>query len=257
MICNILRSYSWDLLNSFSLHILENVIYSTPYSKSSIKLTIRFAIVGVFLIPYLLTLVLMGVPVFFLELGVGQRLRKGPLHAWNHLAPYFTGIGLASVMVAFLVSSYYNMIIGWCFYYLFISFQKNVPYAKCPVVTDSFGNVTFIEECSKSSPTTYFWYRVVLNSSDSIEDSGVFNWKLCLCLLLAWTVVYLSSFKGTASMGKVWQFSLSSNINLICFKNINFFYFFLDCLLYFSISICGFDYIFYTHGNVERCIYWD
>ncbi|XP_002161387.2 sodium-dependent neutral amino acid transporter B(0)AT2 isoform X1 [Hydra vulgaris] len=162
---------------------------------------------GAFLIPYLLTLITMGIPIFFLELGVGQRLQKGPLHAWNHLSPYFAGIGLASVMVAFLVSSYYNMIIGWCFYYLFISFQKNVPYAKCPVTTDQFGNKTLVEECSKSSPTTYFWYRVVLNSSDSIEDSGIFNWKLCLCLLLAWVVVYLTSFKGTSSMGKTVYFT--------------------------------------------------
>ena len=35
------------------------------------------------------------------------------------------------MMVSFLVSVYYNIIIAWCLYYLFLSFAKDVPWKTC------------------------------------------------------------------------------------------------------------------------------
>ena len=34
-----------------------------------------------------------GIPIFYLELVIGQRLRKGAVGAWNDISPYFGGIG--------------------------------------------------------------------------------------------------------------------------------------------------------------------
>ena len=157
------------------------------------------------MIPYIISLALMGIPIFYMELAIGQRLRKGPLHVWNKLCPKLTGVGLSSVVVSFLVGCYYNMIVAWCFYYLFISFQAEVPYAKCP--TNSTGGI--VHECAVSSPTTYYWYRGALDTTSSIDDSGAFNWKLALCLVLAWIVIFAITCKGAESMGKV-----CSNYNL-------------------------------------------
>ena len=151
----------------------------------------------------------MGIPIFYMELAIGQRLRRGPMHVWNKLSPYLTGVGLSSVVVSFLVGCYYNMIVAWCFYYLFISFQAEVPYAKCPCAEGvSSCNRThgIVKECELSSPTTYYWYRGALATTSTIDDSGVFNWKLCLCLLLAWIVLFAITCKGTESMGKVEYF---------------------------------------------------
>jgi len=162
---------------------------------------------GAFIIPYFISLVLLGIPSFLLELAVGQRLRRGPIHVWNKLCPMLSGVGISSVVVSFLVGCYYNMIVAWCFYYLFISFQKNVPYATCPTELGVNGTIVAVAECAKSSATEYYWYRVTLNSTDSIEESGGLNWKLALCLLLAWTVVFAITCKGVESMGKVIYFT--------------------------------------------------
>jgi len=43
----------------------------------------------------------------------------------------------------------------------------------------------------------------VLEQSDTIEDFGLPRWKLLLCLLLAWIVVWLVLLKGIQSLGKV------------------------------------------------------
>ena len=68
-------------------------------------------------------LLLEGIPLFLLELALGQKLRQGSLGAWNIVHPWLGGLGIASTMVAFMVGLYYNVIITWCFYYFFNSFQ--------------------------------------------------------------------------------------------------------------------------------------
>ena len=86
---------------------------------------------GAFLIPYFLCLAIAGIPIFFLELGIGQRLRRGSVACWNEISPYLGGIGIGCMIVSFLVAVYYNMIIGWSFYYMFISMQEKLPYQTC------------------------------------------------------------------------------------------------------------------------------
>ncbi len=43
----------------------------------------------------------------------------------------FAGIGFGMVIVSAMVAIYYNMIIGWAFYYLFASFTSELPWATC------------------------------------------------------------------------------------------------------------------------------
>ncbi|XP_053205202.1 sodium-dependent neutral amino acid transporter B(0)AT3-like [Panonychus citri] len=158
---------------------------------------------GAFLIPYFMMLAVMGIPVFYLELAVGQRLRKGAIGAWNLVSTYMGGIGIASAVVSFNVALYYNTIIAWCIFYLLNSFESPLPWANCP--KDNYPNGTYVNnsECSRSSPTQYFWYRETLNISNEIENFQDFNWKIAGCLLLAWILCYLCMVKGIASSGKV------------------------------------------------------
>lgn len=66
-----------------------------------------------------------GIPIFFLELAIGQRLRKGAIGVWSQVSPYLGGIGITSSLVSFNVAIYYNTIIAWCLYYLFhVSIDK-------------------------------------------------------------------------------------------------------------------------------------
>lgn len=68
-------------------------------------------------------LILEGIPLFLIELGMGQKMRLGSLGVWNTIHPWLGGIGIASCIVTFFVALYYNVIITWCFYYLFNSVQ--------------------------------------------------------------------------------------------------------------------------------------
>ncbi len=46
---------------------------------------------GAFLIPYFVTLILVALPLMYLEFGVGQFTQRGPLGAIGRLCPFFKG----------------------------------------------------------------------------------------------------------------------------------------------------------------------
>lgn len=60
-----------------------------------------------------------------------------------------------------------------------------------------------MEECRGSSSTSYFWYRQTLNITADIDHSGSVQWRLLVCLMACWAVVYLCVIRGIESTGKV------------------------------------------------------
>lgn len=49
----------------------------------------------------------------------------------------------------------------------------------------------------------YYFYRVSLNSTTSIADSGGVHPPIVVCLLAAWTVVAICCIRGISTSGKV------------------------------------------------------
>lgn len=170
---------------------------------------------GAFLLLYFLLLVLIGIPLFFLELAAGQSIRQGSIGVWKHLSPRLAGIGFASCVVCYYVALYYNVIIGWSLFYLFHSFQYPLPWEDCPEMS----NTTHKElDCDHSTSTTYFWYHKALHISSSIEESGGLDGAMTGCLFAAWVVVCLCMIKGIKSSGKVMYFSsIFPYVVLLCF----------------------------------------
>ncbi|XP_035987915.1 sodium-dependent neutral amino acid transporter B(0)AT2 isoform X1 [Fundulus heteroclitus] len=168
---------------------------------------------GAFLLLYVLLMLVVGIPLFFLELAAGQDIRQGSIGVWKYISPKLAGIGYSSCVVCFFVALYYNVILAWSLFYLGNSFQSPLPWQQCP----KQGNITE-RECEESSPTSYFWYRRALNITDSIDEVGSFNPYIVGCLLAAWIIVCLGMFKGIKSSVKVMYFSsIFPYVVLVCF----------------------------------------
>lgn len=45
-------------------------------------------------------LIIIGIPLFFLELAVGQRIRRGSIGVWHYVCPRLGGIGFSSCIVS-------------------------------------------------------------------------------------------------------------------------------------------------------------
>uniref|UniRef100_A0A8C4WKI4 Transporter n=1 Tax=Gopherus evgoodei TaxID=1825980 RepID=A0A8C4WKI4_9SAUR len=155
---------------------------------------------GAFILLYLLILLVVGIPLFFLELAAGQSIRQGSIGVWQHFSPRLVGIGFASCVVCGFVSLYYNVIIAWSLFYLGNSLRATLPWASCPLRANRSQPEP---ECAQSSPTTYYWYREALDVSESIGAGGGVNLALAGCLLGAWALVCGALIRGIKSSGKL------------------------------------------------------
>ncbi|KAF3850853.1 hypothetical protein F7725_012625, partial [Dissostichus mawsoni] len=164
---------------------------------------------GAFLIPYILMAIFGGVPLFYMELALGQFHRTGAISIWKHICPIFKGYAIC--VIALYVSFYYNTIIAWALFYFYHSFSTVLPWTNCdnvwntPDCTNYFGtdNVTWTN--SSRSPAEEFYTRNVLeiHKSSGLRDVGGVRWQLMLCLFLIFTIVYFSLWKGVKTSGKV------------------------------------------------------
>ncbi|XP_029028820.1 sodium- and chloride-dependent GABA transporter 1 [Betta splendens] len=163
---------------------------------------------GAFLVPYLLMLVVLGIPLLYMELTVGQYTRRGPVHALASVCPLLKGVGVASVAISFIMCIYYNVVITWALYYLFSSFQAPLPWQNCNNTWNT-PNCTHHATNSSASSTAsqeFFKYKM-LEQTSGVEEAGAVRWDLLLILLLGWILIYLCIFKGVKSTGKVVYFT--------------------------------------------------
>ncbi|KAF7240747.1 Sodium-dependent serotonin transporter [Varanus komodoensis] len=166
---------------------------------------------GAFLIPYTLMAVFGGVPLFYMELALGQFHRVGAIPIWKHICPIFKGVGFATCVIGLYVSFYYNTILAWALYYLYSSLALALPWTSCgnpwntPNCTSYFGRSNATWTPSSSSPAEEFYMRKVLGLQDSrgLDSVGGIRWQLLLCLILIFTIVYFSLWKGVKTSGKV------------------------------------------------------
>ncbi|XP_032513127.2 sodium- and chloride-dependent glycine transporter 1-like [Danaus plexippus] len=86
---------------------------------------------GAFLIPFFLMLILVGLPIFYLELYIGQFTALGPLKAFNAISPFFTGLGYCTLMVISMISIYYMIIVAWTIFYTFMSIGGDLGWGSC------------------------------------------------------------------------------------------------------------------------------
>nr|XP_040236758.2 sodium- and chloride-dependent GABA transporter 1-like [Anopheles coluzzii] len=224
---------------------------------------------GAFLIPYFVTLFLAGIPMFFMELALGQMLTIGGLGVFK-IAPIFKGIGYAAAVMSCWMNVYYIVILAWAIFYFFMSLRADVPWRTCDNAWNSINcvnpydrkdllcwetigvNGTLTKICSLNSnnvsmsdladPVKEFWERRTLMISSGIDQVGSIRWELAGTLLLVWILCYFCIWKGVKWTGKVVYFTAL------------FPYFLLTILLIRGITLPGaFEGIkFYVSPNVSK-----
>ncbi|XP_076801225.1 sodium-dependent serotonin transporter-like isoform X1 [Clavelina lepadiformis] len=170
---------------------------------------------GAFLIPYFLMVIFGGIPLFYLEVILGQYHRSGCISIWRKICPIFKGVGFGICLMALYVSSYYNTVIAWAVYYLYSSFASELPWSRCD---PAWANENCLDQINASahnmswsnsseSPAHQFFERHVLElyKSSGIGDLGTPRWQIVACLFIVYVILYFCLWKGVRSSGKaVW-----------------------------------------------------
>ncbi|HAM79288.1 sodium-dependent transporter [Ornithinibacillus bavariensis] len=80
---------------------------------------------GAFLIPYLFALLTAGIPILILEFTMGHKYRGSAPLTYRRMNKKTEFIGWWAVLVAFVISTYYSVIIAWAMSYSVFSFKLN------------------------------------------------------------------------------------------------------------------------------------
>jgi len=78
---------------------------------------------GAFFIPYLFALLTAGIPILIMEFTMGHKYRGSAPLTYRRMNKKVEGIGWWAVLVAFVISTYYSVIIAWAISYSVFSFN--------------------------------------------------------------------------------------------------------------------------------------
>ena len=127
---------------------------------------------GSFFIPYVIAILIMGIPFLILEYGLGFSVKKSFSSLMNSIRPEFEIIAWMLVLFVFIVLIYYMVILGWDFAYFLNSF------------TFGWGN----------DPSSFFTSYV--GGSSNLASATTIIVPTLICTLILWVIFVLVSIKG-------------------------------------------------------------
>ena len=141
---------------------------------------------GVFLIPWIIGLIVLGIPWMMMEFGMGRYFQRGAPGVFEGIGKKWEWVGWWPVFCAFLIVTYYTVIVAWSLRYVVSS------------ATMAWG----VGEAGATGAGAYFFEQVLnLSSGPSVLGAPVL--PLLGFLALTWVVLFFIMFKGARVIGKV------------------------------------------------------
>lgn len=135
---------------------------------------------GAFVVAIIVANLLIGIPLLALEVGLGQMMQKGAADAMKAIKKSFRIVGWMALVLGFMVISYYMAVVAWGVDYFGAAF------------TLGWG-----------ADTQAFFFRDILQISDSVSTLGGISWPVFAGLLVAWVLIFFSVWRGVKSVSKV------------------------------------------------------
>ncbi|XP_046549078.1 sodium-dependent noradrenaline transporter-like [Haliotis rubra] len=152
---------------------------------------------------------ILGVPILYMDLSLGQFSSRGPAHIWN-LCPLFRGIGVGMMVCSAIYLPVITLFSSWSLYYVVQSFSSILPWSNC---NNAWNTPTCFNSTSAGPAEQYFKNRVLqVSESSGIDDMGGLQWELVGCCAGLSVVVFFALFWGVKVLGKV----VCTTMLLIC-----------------------------------------
>lgn len=136
---------------------------------------------GAFYIPYIVAILLMGIPFLILEYGVGYNFKSSFARAVKNIDHKWEYMGWVLPVAVFIIMIYYSAILGWDGIYIILSFFKG------------WG----------ADPNTFFT-TTLLQSTDSYMGLSNFIPIIAVAMLAGWVIIWFISHRDLEKgLGKV------------------------------------------------------
>jgi len=164
-----------------------------------------------FLIPYLLALVLLGLPILGLEFMLGQRMRAyGAIRSLALVHARAWGVGAVAVFASVLIMLTYNVVMAWSWVFLFNAFKTHLPWG-----LDLTSSTTFFTESIQGIDATYKECGIIPGGADTC-GLGKVQWQLVLGLGVQYILLFLALSKGKKLVGKVVMVTMPLPFFMLC-----------------------------------------
>jgi NSS family neurotransmitter:Na+ symporter len=140
---------------------------------------------GAFVIAYIIALLTAGIPIMILEFGLGHISGGSAPKAFRQISPRLEWLGWIASGVGFFIVVYYAVIMAWCLSYFF----------------DSFSIKQWAPDAAAAG--SYFYNKVGVATAQGPFDFGGFRWGLLVSLVVVWTAIVASVWKGATTVSKV------------------------------------------------------
>ncbi len=141
---------------------------------------------GAFLVAWIIGLLALGIPWLLMEFGMGRMFQRGAPGVFASIGKKWEWLGWWAVFVAFLIVTYYTVIIAWSLRYAISS------------VTMAWGTG---EE--GAAGTADFFFGDILQLSGGPGELGGIVWLTLGMLALVWIVLFFIMYKGANVIGRV------------------------------------------------------
>lgn len=162
---------------------------------------------GAFLIPYFFAMLTAGIPLLILEFGLGHKMRGGAPSVFARITKKYSfmekweWLGWWQILIAFVISTYYVVVVGWTLSYIFISLKQG------------WG----------ADPKAFFFgtYLNLPESGNPLDFNGI-RWSILLSVsivwLINWAVLYSGVKKGIEFANKIFMPTLIVLVLIIMFR---------------------------------------
>ena len=141
---------------------------------------------GAFLIPWIIGLIVLGVPWMMMEFGMGRLFQRSAPGIFEGIGKKWEWLGWWPVWVAFLIVTYYTVIIAWSLNYMISS------------LTVAWG----VGQAGAAGAGDYF-FGTILKLSDGPGILGAPVGAILGALAVIWVILFLIMFRGAKVIGRV------------------------------------------------------
>ena len=143
---------------------------------------------GAFLIPYFIAMLVMGIPLLAMEFAVGHWSQQSPPGAFAAIAGRYRYVGWWLVALAFVIITYYTVILGYCVIFL----------------VESIGGLLTgdLPWAGGSDTARDHFFTELLNYKSGFRLEGV-RWPVLGGMIASWAMIYLCLFRGVKWVSKV------------------------------------------------------
>lgn len=148
---------------------------------------------GAFLIPYIIAVFIVGIPMLILEFSLGHFTQRAAPDAFARSHRRLEFVGWWSVLLGFIIVTFYTVILAYCCSFLYFSVQGILTGGELPWAGTGLEGVEKAES---------FFYETYLGRTEG-PALGSIRWNILLPLVVTWVVMYLCIFRGVKLVGRI------------------------------------------------------